>query len=197
MNEHRDAHGHSHSFDPENWRRLESDERREKMNPALLAHAMAPGPDDTVIDIGVGTGFFAVEVAPLCGRFIGVDHAPRMLEIFRSKEAFSTLGNVELKEGKAESLPVDDASADIVFHVNLFHEVTDIEKFHGEIRRALKPGGRLYFADWRAVPTQGGPPPEHRIPEEKALAILHKDGFSDIRILDLYQDHYVFSAVSE
>ncbi|MDH5638182.1 MAG: methyltransferase domain-containing protein [Nitrospinota bacterium] len=196
MSENEDKHNHGHSFNPENWRKLESDERRARMDPAKLIQAMALAPDSTVIDIGVGTGFFAVEAAPLCGKFIGVDHSPRMLEIFRSKEAFTTFGNVELLEGKAESLPVDDGVADVVFHVNLFHEVADMEKFHQQIRRALKPGGRLYMADWKAIPTEGGPPADHRISEQKALGILQRDGFTNIGKLDLYEDHYVFSAIS-
>ncbi|MDH5509053.1 MAG: methyltransferase domain-containing protein [Nitrospinota bacterium] len=196
MSENSEDHNHGHSFDPDNWRKLESDERRARMDPAKLVDAMALAPGDTVIDIGVGTGFFAMEAAPRCGKLIGIDHSPRMLQICRSKEAFTTLGNLELREGKAESLPMDDGVADVVFHVNLFHEVADMKKFHQHIRRALKPGGRLYMADWRAVPTQGGPPQGHRISEEQAMIILQRDGFTNIRGLDLYEDHYVLSAIS-
>jgi len=187
-------HNHGHSFDPENWRKLESEERRERMNPGKLAQAMGLMGDEVVLDIGVGTGFFAAEVAPLCARLVGVDHSSRMLDIFRSKEIFPKLANVELMEGKAENLSVPPASVDVVFHVNLFHEVEDMEAFHAGIKRALKPGGRLFMVDWHSRPTQGGPPPEHRIPEEKAMALLEKDGFKNIRKLNLYQDHYAFSA---
>ena len=192
--DHGDRHGHA--FDPENWERLESAERRTRMDPKKLAAAMRLSRADTVLDIGVGTGFFAVEVAPLCGRLIGVDHSSKMLEIFRAKESFARLSNVELLVGKAEKLPVEEASVDVVFHVNLFHEVADMAAFHREIRRVLKPGGRLFLADWRAEATAGGPPLDHRIPEDKAADILRRDGFADITPLPIYDDHYVFSAVA-
>jgi ubiquinone/menaquinone biosynthesis C-methylase UbiE len=194
MSHNRGDHHHGHSFDPENWRKLESDERRARMDPKKLAAAMGLAGNETALDIGVGTGFFAVEVAPLCRKLIGVDHSPKMLEVLRGKEAFARLGNMELLEGKAEKLPVEDRSADVAFHVNLFHEVADMAAFHGEIQRVLKPGGRLFMADWRAIQTASGPPLEHRIPEEKAKAFLERDGFTDIQALPLYEDHYVFSA---
>ncbi len=183
-----------HTFDPANWKKLESAERRAKMNPARLAEAMSLKGSEVVLDIGVGTGFFAEEVAGHCHRLIGLDHSEDMLNVFRGKESFKKLDNVELETSKADNLPFDDDSIDVVMHVNLFHEVGDVEKFHGEIKRVLKPGGRLFCADWQAVKTEGGPPLDHRVSKDKALKLISGDGFVDIREHNIYAEQYVIEA---
>ena len=184
----------AHTFDPAKWKKLESPERRERMNPAKLAEIMSLKGVEVVLDIGVGTGFFAEEIAGRCQRLIGLDHSEDMLSVFRSKESFKKLENVELKTGKADNLPFDNESIDVVTHVNLFHEVGDVERFHGEIRRVLKPGGRLFCIDWQAWETAGGPPLDHRIPKTEALKLLRADGFLVIREHDIYADQYVIEA---
>lgn len=186
-----EGHGGKHTFDPSDWAKLESPERRARMNPALLARAMGLTGGETVVELGVGTGFFAEAVAPLCARFTGVDLSEKMLEVFRSKPAFAALANIELRAGKAEAAPVEDGVADVVYHVNLFHEIKDTGAFHREITRILRPGGRLYLADWRAQETRGGPPVDHRVPEVKAQALMRGAGFTEVQSLDLYHDHYV------
>ena len=83
---------------------------------------------------------------------------------------------------------------DVVYHVNLFHEIRDAGAFHREIMRILKPGGRLYCADWHARETRGGPPVAHRVPEVKAQALMRGEGFVEVQSRDLYRDHYVIEA---
>ncbi len=184
----------AHTFDPAKWKKLEFPERRERMNPAKLAEAMSLKRVEVVLDIGVGTGFFAGEIAGRCRKLIGLDHSEDMLNVFRNKESFKKLKNVELKTGKADNLPFDNDLIDVVLHVNLFHEVGDVFKFHGEIKRVLKPGGRLFCVDWQAWETSGGPPLDHRVPKTEALKLMSRDGFLDIREHDIYADQYVIEA---
>jgi ubiquinone/menaquinone biosynthesis C-methylase UbiE len=184
----------AHTFDPAQWRKLESPERRERMNPVLLAEVMGLTGAEVVLDIGVGTGFFAEEIAGRCLRLIGLDHSDDMLNVFRGKEVFGKLENVELKTAKADDLPFDDDSIDLVMHVNLFHEVGDVKKFHGEIRRVVKPGGRLFCVDWHARVTNGGPPLDHRVSIADALEMINRDLFSDIVEHNIYADQYVIEA---
>lgn len=184
----------AHTFDPAKWKKLESSERRERMNPASLAEAMGLKGTEVVLDIGVGTGFFAEEIAGHCLRLIGLDHSEDMLNVFRSKKSFGKLENVKLEIGEAGDLPFDDDSIDVVMHVNLLHEVGDTGRFHGEIRRVLKPGGRLFCVDWQARETVGGPPLDHRVSKSTAQKLIRADGFSDIREHDIYADQYLIEA---
>lgn len=186
--------GGHHVFDPKQWRKLESPERREKMDPERLAAAMELSGSDVVLDIGCGTGFFAEPVAGRCGRLIGLDHSEDMLNVFRGKESFKELSNVELKLGDAMDPPVGDASCDVVFHACLLHEIKDVASFHAGIKRVLKPGGRLYAVDWRAMETGGvGPPVDHRVSAEMAMEWMRRDGFRDVRELEVYDYQYVIT----
>lgn len=185
---------HERAFDPAKWRKLESPERRERMAPEKLAAALGLAGPETVLDIGVGTGFFAEVIAPMCQRLIGVDRSRDMIDVFRGKDAFGNLSNVELLQGEADDLPVEDASCDVTIHVNLLHEIDDVNRFHDEIKRVLKPGGRMFCADWHAKQTDMGPPLSHRVPAEKAAAMIERDGFKITKQHDIYPDHYVIEA---
>ncbi|MBI4666160.1 MAG: class I SAM-dependent methyltransferase [Nitrospinae bacterium] len=181
-------------FDARNWRKLESPERLEKMNPEKLAAAMGLTGAESVLDLGCGTGFFAAPVARICAKLYGVDISPEMLSIFGEKLKNGSSPNVELLLGNGKTIPLEDGALDVVFHVNLFHEIDDHKAFHAEITRVLKPGGRLFTVDWRAIETEGGPPLSHRIPEDKAEESLKRDGFSSIRHINIYDSQYVIGA---
>ena len=104
----------------------------------------------TVLDIGCGAGMdlllAAQRVGPT-GRAIGVDMTPEMLEQTRASARAMQLDHVELREGDAEALPVDDASVDVVISNGVLNLTTDKVKAFSEIYRVLKPGGRLMLAD--------------------------------------------------
>lgn len=107
-------------------------------------------PGETVVDIGCGAGFdtlfAALQVGP-SGRVIAVDMTPAMLE--RTSEGARALGlaNVEPRKGFAEQLPVDDGSIDVVISNGVINLTPDKIGVMREIRRVLKPGGRIQIGD--------------------------------------------------
>ena len=109
---------------------------------------LAPG--ERVVDVGSGAGFdsfvAAGQVGPE-GEVIGVDMTPEMLA--KSRETAAGLGvtNVEFREGLAEALPVDDGWADAVISNGVINLCADKRAVLSEIRRVLRPGGWLQFAD--------------------------------------------------
>jgi len=107
-------------------------------------------PGSTVLDVGCGAGtdllLAARRVGPT-GTAIGVDMTVEMLERTRASAASLGWDHVELRQGDAESLPVDDGAIDVVISNGVLNLTTDKHKAFGEIRRVLKPGGRLLLAD--------------------------------------------------
>jgi arsenite methyltransferase len=104
----------------------------------------------TVLDLGCGAGtdlLIAAQMAGPAGRAIGVDMTPSMLDRARESAAAMDLGNVELHESLIESLPVDDASVDVVISNGVIDLIVDKEAVFAEIDRVLKPGGQLQLAD--------------------------------------------------
>ena len=108
-------------------------------------------PGDSVLDVGCGTG----EVTLLAktrareGKAYGIDPAPEMIAVARSKAARKKL-EIDFRVGVIEALPFPDASLDVVTSSLMMHHLPEDLKVQGlaEIYRVLKPGGRLLIADF-------------------------------------------------
>ena len=114
---------------------------------------------ETVVDIGSGGGFdsfiAAQQVGPT-GRVIGIDMTQEMLDKSRATAQAMGLDQVEFRDGLLEALPVEDGSADVVISNGVINLCADKALVFSEIRRVLRPGGRLQFADI----ANGNPVPE-------------------------------------
>jgi arsenite methyltransferase len=107
-------------------------------------------PGSVVLDLGCGAGtdlLIAAQVTGPGGRGIGVDMTAAMLERARASAAEMGLANVELHESLIESLPLEDASVDVVISNGVIDLVPDKYAVFDEIDRVLRPGGRMQLAD--------------------------------------------------
>jgi SAM-dependent methyltransferase len=105
---------------------------------------------ERVVDVGSGAGFdsfIAAGQVRESGHVVGVDMTPEMLT--KSRATAETLGfdHVEFREGLAESLPIEDGWADAVISNGVINLCADKQAVFTDIRRVLKPGGWLQFAD--------------------------------------------------
>lgn len=107
-----------------------------------------PDPEDEVLDLGTGTGSLALKIAPLVKGVVAVDISPEMLEVAAERTKLAGLGNVSLREGRAESIPEDDASFDTVVSSLCLMFVSDKKKAATEIARVLRQGGRFVASVW-------------------------------------------------
>lgn len=106
-------------------------------------------PDDTVLDIGSGSGTDALLASLLatCGRVYGLDMTPAMLEKIRRSVACRATQRVQVLEGNAEEIPLPDASVDVVTSNGVLNLVPDKRRAFAEVARVLRPGGRLQVSD--------------------------------------------------
>src|SRR5919197_6491161 len=102
----------------------------------------------TVVDIGCGAGMdlllAARSVGPH-GRAIGVDMTEAMAEKARASARAAGFENVEVRLGDAMSLPLEDASVDVVISNGVLNLTPDKFIAYGEVFRVLKPGGRFLY----------------------------------------------------
>ncbi|HSF99812.1 MAG TPA: class I SAM-dependent methyltransferase, partial [Vicinamibacterales bacterium] len=157
---------------------------------SLRALAGLLPPDWIVGDLGCGTGVTAAALAPFVSRVIGVDGSDEMLDAARARLAEA--GNVELRQGALESLPIDAATLDAVTLVLVLHHLPSPASALGEAARVLKAGGRVLVVDML--------PHEHEeyrremghvwlgFGEEQMRRLLVQAGFSDVRLHGLPPD---------
>ena len=128
-------------------------------NPFSL-QPLSPG--EKVVDIGSGGGFdvfiAAQQIGPE-GQVVGIDMTQEMLDKSRQTATEMGLSNVEFREGLIEEMPVEDGWADVVISNGVINLCADKELIFDEIRRVLKPGGRLQFADI----ANGAPVPDEAV----------------------------------
>jgi SAM-dependent methyltransferase len=107
--------------------------------------------DDRVLDVGTGTGVAAITAARTGAWVTGLDLTPGLLEVAQENSRLAGL-EVEWMQGDAENLPFPDGRFDVVLSQfgHMFAPRPDVAV--AEMRRVLKPGGRVAFATW---------PPEH------------------------------------
>lgn len=105
---------------------------------------------ERVVDAGSGAGFDSFVAARQVGTqgyVVGVDMTPEMLEKSATTAAGLGLKNVEFRHGLLEAMPVEDGWADVVISNGVINLCPDKRAVFGEIRRVLRPGGHLQFAD--------------------------------------------------
>ncbi len=110
----------------------------------LGIEALQFAPDHTIVDIGCGTGSALRHAAQYVtdGKLIGIDPIARMVEIAQMQTAsHSAADRIVYHQSGAESLPVEDASADYVLAFDSFDHWQDQLQGLQEVRRILKPDG--------------------------------------------------------
>jgi ubiquinone/menaquinone biosynthesis C-methylase UbiE len=104
----------------------------------------------TIVDLGTGPGILTIELHKLLpqAKIIGVDLSSDMLETARKNADEAGMSNYETRLGRAEEIPVESGSVNLVVTQSSFHEWEDQRKGLSEILRILKPGGSLIIKDY-------------------------------------------------
>ncbi|KAA1010523.1 class I SAM-dependent methyltransferase [Paraburkholderia panacisoli] len=113
----------------------------------MLAEAIAATPDATVLDMGCGAGHASFAVAPHAQEVVAYDIAPQMLATVDGASRERGLANIRTQQGAAETLPFADDSFDWVISRMSAHHWHDVPLALAEVRRVLKPGGKVLFVD--------------------------------------------------
>jgi len=127
----------------ERWEEMRTELFGQGFQLATLA-SLLPS-DWTVLDLGVGTGSIAAELAPVVCRVIGVDREQAMLDAAsRRCEAYP---NVELVQASLDDLPLDEDVVDAALCMLVLHHLADVPAVLAEARRVVRPGGKLVILD--------------------------------------------------
>ena len=168
---------------------LERAERQTEERPDLLLQSISLQPGDAVADIGAGTGYMSWRMAGLVGekgRIYCVDIQQEMLDLLAQKMAEHHTTNFQAVLGTVSDARLPPNSVDCALMVDVYHEFDHPYEMTQSILRALKPGGRIVWVEYRAEDPEVPIKPLHKMSEaqvRKEAALLPLQWVKTIEIL--------------
>ncbi|MFW6271131.1 MAG: class I SAM-dependent methyltransferase [Bacillota bacterium] len=107
-----------------------------------------PQPGEKILDIGCGTGNFSIKLAKMGCKVTGIDISQPMLEEAEKKAEKLNL-DINFKKGDVLNLEFDDNKFDSVFSMAAIEFIKDLETAFKEIKRVVKPGGKILLGTIR------------------------------------------------
>jgi len=191
------------AFDPRRAHLLDHPERLAWFPPPTIARLLRLGPGSRCLDLGCGTGFFAIPFAARVGRrgiVWALDTSAPILARFRRKLRGVIPRQLKLVRVREEDpLPLDARSATTALLANVYHHLADPPRTLADMHRVLRPGARCLVLEWRPIRRkrrgQPGPPPRRRVPPRAVARALAAAGFRRIRTCRMGPHHYVVLAL--
>ncbi len=162
-------------------------------DPAVNLSKLGLAEGMKVVDLGAGSGFYSIEAGRrvgVSGRVYAVDVQKDLLERLRSIAAKDDVRNIEAVWGNAEKIggtKLRESAADRVIASNILFQIAKLDDFALEIKRILKPGGKVLIVDWSESSTMS---PKTLVPVLKAETLFEKNGFALDQSFDAGDHHY-------
>jgi SAM-dependent methyltransferase len=179
-------------FDPKKLAKLNNPERLKDIPPDYIGGKLALERPEVLVEIGAGTGFFSIALQhhynPV--KIYACDISATMIDWMTSN--VSPLHPAILPIKCAErAIPLADGIADLLYMINLQHELDDPAATLAESFRLVKPGGTLLIIDWKKQEMKEGPPEKIRCHPEVVAEQLTQAGFGDIALFDELPKHFM------
>lgn len=150
---------------------LDRPEREQEEKASKLLELLAFKKGEVVADIGAGSGYHTLRIAKLVGdgTVYAVDIQPEMLALVRLRAKKQGLTNVVTVEGTVRDPKLPAGRVDTVLLVDVYHEFSHPFEMMDNIVKALKPGGRVAFVEFRAEDDRVPIKPVHKMTEKQVL----------------------------
>jgi ubiquinone/menaquinone biosynthesis C-methylase UbiE len=138
------------SYQGASWLERPEREKEEKVSKLMPSLDIKPG--DVVVDLGAGSGFHTMKLSKLVGpkgKVYAVDIQPEMLDIIGKRVRKENIENVVLVHNTEKDPKLPAGKIDMILMVDVYHELSYPYEVTLELVKALKPGGRLVFVEFR------------------------------------------------
>jgi SAM-dependent methyltransferase len=149
---------------------LEREEREREERTSVLVDELGLKAGMVVADVGAGSGYLSRRMAPLVapgGRVLAVDIQPEMLAMLAELAEDPRYPNIEPVLGSAGDTRLPAQSVDLAIMVDVYHELEYPYEVLSSIVRALKPGGRVAFVEFRGEDANVPIKPLHKMTERQ------------------------------
>lgn len=166
---------------------LERPERLKEEEPAKLLEALKLQPGEVVADIGAGSGYYTFPMASKVGakgKVYAVDIQPEMLNIIRTRMKRFKVKNVEPVLGTETDPKLPDNTVDTILLVDVYHEFSFPWEMTEAMVRALKPGGRIIFVEFRMEDTTVPIKLVHKMTQRQVLKEMEPHPLRWVKTLD-------------
>jgi ubiquinone/menaquinone biosynthesis C-methylase UbiE len=179
----------SKKFDPEKLGKLNDPARLNYLAPDVIWETIGSPEPKTAVDIGAGTGFMTFLFARKMkkGKIYACDISDVMIE-WLDKHIPDDLTEMVIPVKMEENdVPLPDGIADLVYMINMHHELENPVRLLAEACRLLSIGGKMMIIDWKKEETPDGPPVSIRVAAEdiehqlRGAGLLEIERFSNLR----------------
>ena len=171
--------GHmEHKFDdPAKYAKSFDDPARDQWQmPTRVIDVLGLTPGMKVADIGAGTGYFSMRLAKTPGVSVyAVDIEPKMVEYLKKRAGTEHAANVTAVLASASS-PNLPEPVDVILVVDTYHHLPNRPAYFRDLRKSLKPGGRIAIVDFRKD-APDGPPVHFRFTPQQMQDEMTQAGF--------------------
>jgi len=179
-------------FDPRKLQKLNNPQRLIDIPPDFVwdkLHIEKPG---VFVEIGAGTAFFSVAFLKqsTSSTIYACDISEVMIKWMNDNISPQHPNIIPVKT-EENTVPLDDGVADLVFMINLHHELDNPQLTVAEARRILKPEGKIFIVDWKKEDMPEGPPTEIRCLPEQVKGQLLEAEFKQVAIYNELQKHFL------
>ncbi len=131
---------------------LDRPEREDEEHPTKVIDALELKGGEVVADLGAGSGYFTFKLSPKVGekgKVLAVDIQDEMIAELKKRIEKNKVTNVETVQCTESDPKLPESGVDIVLMVDVYHEIAFPYEVMSAIRKALKPGGRMVFVEYR------------------------------------------------
>ena len=128
---------------------LDRPERESEEKPAEVIKAMKLHGDEVIADLGAGSGYFTFRLAPKAGKVLAVELQDEMIATLHQRAKEHKVANVEVVKGTECDPHLPAGGVDLVLIVDVYHELSCPFEVMTQVRKALKPAGRVMFVEYR------------------------------------------------
>ena len=182
-------------FDPKKLHKLNNPDRLLDIPPEYIWDKINIEEPRVLVDIGAGTGFFCVNFLKYIkkGKIFACDISDIMIQWMNDNICPRYPDIVPLKM-EENTVPLEDELADLVYMMNLHHELDNPEKILKESFRILKANGKILIVDWKKEDMSEGPPTHIRYSPEQVKDELLNLKFTNVDIFTKMPKHFMVVA---